>query len=89
VTDSGWPARYEIRLEGVLDRRWSDWFEGLDIRSDRDDTVLTGTLRDQPALHGILEKIRDLGLCVITVRRWPVDPLPQREKFPWIEKGES
>jgi hypothetical protein len=89
VISSGWPARYEIRLEGVLDRRWSEWFEGLDIRRDGDDTVLSGTLPDQSALHGVLEKVRDLGLCVITLRRLPLDPRAQRKESPGFEKGES
>ena len=66
-----WPARYEVRVDGVLDDRWSQWFQGMRIDSDGGETLLTGTLPDQPALHGILDKVRDLGLCIITVRRIP------------------
>ena len=66
-----WPARYEIRLDGVLDGRWSQWFEGLRIDHQGGETLLSGTLPDQPALHGILDKVRDLGLCIIAVRRIP------------------
>ena len=67
----GWPARYEVRVEGVLDGRWSEWFEGLQLQNQSGETVLSGTLPDQPALHGILDKVRDLGLTIITVRRLP------------------
>ena len=64
-----WPAYYEIRVEGILHERWSDWFEGMRIETVGDATVLSGTLPDQSALHGILDKVRDLGLTVINVRR--------------------
>lgn len=67
----GWPARYEVRVEGVLDGRWSEWFEGLQLQNQSGETILSGTLPDQPALHGILDKVRDLGLTIITVRRLP------------------
>ena len=66
-----WPARYEVRVDGVLDDRWSQWFQGLRIDSQGGETLLSGTLPDQPALHGILDKVRDLGLCIIAVRRVP------------------
>ena len=66
-----WPARYEVRVDGVLDDRWSQWFHGLRIDNQDGETVLTGMLPDQPALHGILDKVRDLGLCIIAVRRLP------------------
>jgi hypothetical protein len=69
VTGGGWPARYEIRLEGILEERWSEWFGGLTVASEGDETVLSGTLPDQPALHGVLDRVRDLGLSVIAVRR--------------------
>lgn len=64
-----WPARYEIRVAGVLDGRWSDWFDGLEISGQGEETVICGLVADQPALHGQLIKIRDLGLCLISVRR--------------------
>jgi hypothetical protein len=69
VSDSIGPARYEIRVAGVLDGRWAAWFNGLDISGQGDQTVIRGLLADQPALHGLLTKIRDLGLCLISVRR--------------------
>jgi hypothetical protein len=71
VSGAGWPARYEVRVDGVLDGSWSQWFEGLRIDHQGGETVLSGTLPDQPALHGILEKVRDLGLSIIAVRRIP------------------
>jgi hypothetical protein len=57
---------YEIRLDGVLDDRWADWFGGLRITSDGTQTVISGLLSDQPALHGLLAKVRDLGLSLIS-----------------------
>jgi hypothetical protein len=71
VSGAGWPARYEVRVEGVLDGRWSDWFEGLQIHNQGGETILSGTLPDQSALHGILDKVRDLGLSIIAVWRLP------------------
>ena len=71
MSGARWPARYEVRVDGVLDDRWSQWFQGLQIDSQGGQTILSGTLPDQPALHGILDKIRDLGLTVIAVRRLP------------------
>ena len=59
---------YEIRLEGHLDDQWSDWFEGLTITLEKDgNTLLTGPVVDQAALHGLLRKVRDLGLPLISV----------------------
>ena len=64
------PGIYRIKVKGVLDRRWSDWFDGFDIRYGvGDETLLVGTVRDQAALHGMLSKIRDLGLPLLMVQR--------------------
>jgi hypothetical protein len=63
------PLFYEIRVGGVLDEGWSSWFAGLQIRSDDlDQTTICGLLADQAALHGVLMKIRDLGLPLISLR---------------------
>ncbi len=61
---------YEIRVKGVLDRKWSDWFDGFTIIPQVDDeTLLVGPVPDQSALHGLLAKIRDLGLPLLSVQR--------------------
>ena len=66
---------YEIRLRGHLDARWADWFEGLTITLEESgDTLLTGPVVDQAALHGLLKKVRDLGLPLVSVS--PVKPGP-------------
>ena len=67
------PGLYEIRIKGHLDNRWTGWFEGLTItREENGDTLLTGPVVDQAALHGLLRKVRDLGLPLISVV--PVEP---------------
>ena len=61
---------YEIRLKGHLDDRWADWFEGLTITlEDNGDTLLTGPVVDQAALHGLLKKVRDLGIPLLSLNR--------------------
>jgi hypothetical protein len=62
---------YEIVIEGHLDSgRWSRWFEGMDVEPTEDDTTtMTGPVADQSALHGLLAKVRDLGLVLVSVRR--------------------
>jgi len=61
---------YEIRVKGHLGDSWSSWFEGMTIRHEESgETVLSGTLVDEAALHGVLMKVRDLGLPLVEVRR--------------------
>jgi hypothetical protein len=68
ITNSDAPQFYQIRLEGHLGRQWADWFDGLTITlGDNGDTLLTGPVADQAALHGVLKKVRDLGLTLISV----------------------
>ena len=68
--DSGEPVVYQIRLKGHLDRRWTDWFEGLTITHEGNgETFLTGPVADQAALHGLLRRVRDLGIPLISVVR--------------------
>jgi hypothetical protein len=69
------PKVYQIRLEGHLGHEWTDWFEGLTITlEDNGDTLLTGPVIDQAALHGLLKKVRDLGMPLVSVS--PVEPDP-------------
>lgn len=68
--DTSQPMVYQIRLEEHIDRQWTDWFEGLAITlEDNSDTLLTGQVVDQAALHGLLKKVRDLGLTLVSVIR--------------------
>jgi hypothetical protein len=73
VSGARWPSRYEIRVESVLDSRWSEWFDGLQIESEGAETVLSGRLSDHSALHGVLDKLQHLGLTIIALRRLPPD----------------
>ena len=67
-TDHYEPGNYKIRIKGHLDDRWAAEFEGLTItREDNGDTLLTGLVIDQAALHGLLKKVRDLGLPLVSV----------------------
>jgi hypothetical protein len=61
--------RYQIRVEGQLNSHWTHWFEGMAINSDGTTTVLTGPVADQSQLHGILHRIRDLNLNLISVNK--------------------
>jgi hypothetical protein len=64
------PMVYQIRIKGHLGPRWTDWFEGLSITlEDNGDTLLTGPVVDQAALHGLLRKVRDLGIPLISAVR--------------------
>ena len=64
------PGFTEIRIKGHLDQRWADWFDGLTITLEENgDTLLTGQGVDQAALHGLLRKVRDLGLPLVSVNR--------------------
>ena len=61
---------HEIRVQGHLDQRWTDWLDGMTVSHHRDGTTtLTGPLADQAALHGVLNRIRDLALPIVSVRR--------------------
>jgi hypothetical protein len=66
------PGHYEIRLRGTLPLYWSCWFGGMTITyDDEGNTLLTGPIVDQAALHGLLDKAQDLGLALLEVRRVP------------------
>jgi len=71
------PGWYEIRLQGRLDARWSAWLDGMAITPRTDGTtVLHGAVVDQTALHGVLARVRDIGLPLISVARVETDPEP-------------
>lgn len=66
--DPDQPVAYQIRIKGHLGRQWSDWFGGLTITlEDNGETLLTGAVVDQAALHGLLKKVRDLGMPLVSV----------------------
>jgi hypothetical protein len=68
------PVHYEIRVGGVLGSGWSAWFDGLQVTSDEHgQTTIAGPIADQAALHGLLAKIRDLGLELLSVHRTDPD----------------
>jgi hypothetical protein len=82
-TNSSQPITYQIRIEGHLDDQWADWFSGLSITLEENgDTLLTGPVIDQAALFGLLKKVRNLGLPLISIVR--VDTSNQI-----LEKGET
>ena len=68
-------GRYEIKIKGLLDEHWKQWFDGMELgivtngETGQECTILTGSIADQPALHGLLAKIRDLNLTLISVRK--------------------
>jgi hypothetical protein len=77
------PWQCELRIQGHLDERWADWFEGLTItREDNGETRLTGLVVDQAALHGLLKKVRDLGLPLISVNRIEPDQADMSDAKP-------
>jgi len=66
----GEPGQYEIRIKGHLDDRWAAWFGGLTLTlEDNGETLITGPVVDQAALHGLLRKVRDLGMPLLAVNR--------------------
>ena len=68
VIDSSQPTIYQIRIKGHLGLQWTDWFGGVTVTLEEDgDTLLTGPVVDQAALHGLLKKVRDLGMSLVSV----------------------
>jgi hypothetical protein len=66
-------VNYQIRLKGCLDVKWSDWFEEMAVSSKGTETILTGPVADQAALHGLLIRIRDLNLTLLSIERLAPD----------------
>jgi hypothetical protein len=76
-------AHYRITIKGALDDSWSTWFDGLTVAHDANgDTTLEGAVRDQTALHGLLARVRDLGLTLIAVERRPAAPVASPPGLP-------
>ena len=80
------PGRYEIRLRGHLDSWWAAWFDGLNLSNENDGTtIIGGPVADQAALHGLLQKVRDLGLPLVSVTQVQ----PDRPECPPTGPGNS
>ncbi len=63
------PATYQIRVQGLLDPQWADWFDGLTIVHEGNETLLVGKVIDQSALQGVINKLWDLGLALLSLQR--------------------
>ena len=75
-TDPGQPMVYQIRIKGHLNDQWVDWFEGMNIILEGNgNTLLTGPVIDQSALHGLLKKVRDLGMTLLSVNGVNLDQI--------------
>ncbi len=80
ITDQTQFPIYQIRLKGHLDPQWTDWFDGLTITlAVNGDTLVTGPVVDQAALHGLLKKVRDLGMPLLSVMQMPPSPADMAE----------
>lgn len=73
-------GQYEIRVKGALDARWQTWFGGMTITANDDETIISGTVADQTALHSLLTRIRDLGLPLIAVNQIEAGPSSEVNK---------
>ena len=85
--EAGQPAIYQVRLKGHLGGQWQDWFEGLAISlEDNGETLLTGPVVDQAALHGLLRKVRDLGMPLVSINRADTRPAdtPAADQKGWL-----
>ncbi len=79
VTDSTGIPQYEIHVKGHLGPRWTAWFDGLSVTNeDGGITVIRGPMVDQAALHGLLQKLRDIGLPLVSVTQMPLDAFTRR-----------
>lgn len=91
MIDSSGPTIYQIRVKSHLGSEWMDWFDGLAItREENGDTLLTGPVVDQAALHGLLKKVRDLGMSLISVNPVQINQAhpegARPERFPTQEQ---
>ncbi len=70
------PSTYQIRVQGILDPQWADWFDGFRFAYVGNETWLTGLVTDQAALHGLIDKLGDLGLVLLSLQRLEQDDSP-------------
>lgn len=83
IIDPNQPMVYQIKINGHLGDQWADWFDGLTITLEEDgNTLLTGTVIDQAALHGLLKKVRDLGMPLLSINSVEISP-QDNEKAPY------
>jgi len=82
IIDSNRPTIYQIKIKSHLSSDWTDWFEGLTITPEEDgDTLLTGPVIDQAALYGLIKKVRDLGMTLISLNPvQPNDAIPEKDE---------
>ena len=84
------PSIYQIKIMGHLGNQWSDWFDGLTITQDEEgNTLLTGPVVDDAALHGLLQKVRDLGMQLLSVNRVAPDQSDAEDKKKDNKEGET
>ena len=67
------PANYRIRIKGLLDKKWSGWFENMAISVEGTETILSGQVADQAALHGLFTRIRDMNLTLLSVEQFEAE----------------
>ena len=80
------PVIYQVRVEGHLDAQWTDWFGGMTLALEENgQTLLTGPVTDQAALYGLLKKVRDLGMPLVSVNRADTDRGTDRDENPQAE----
>lgn len=66
-------GKIKLKIKGRLDRKWEDWFDGMNINYEGDNTILSGIIKDEAFMHGILNRIRDLNLILISVNPLEID----------------
>ncbi len=79
---------YEIRVRGQLPSRWAAWFDGLNVTAEADGTTaIRGPVTDQAALHGLLGRVRDIGLPLVSLTELPLDPPTEPTRLPDLEEN--
>jgi hypothetical protein len=79
---------YEIKIQGHLDTKWSEWFYGMTITHEGDGTTLSGPLPDQIVLHSVLDRIRDMNLALISVKQIVSDEQPSNDEVKGMSQDE-